>query len=86
MRWLTRTAGLAVVGADWKNSKLTLNDGETVRIGPSRISWVKAIDTENLQIPVYLDTTRADLIFHVGIPAGGIDTVEIILRSVGVIC
>lgn len=66
-------AGLTLVGAVWSSSSLVMNDGSNVRLGPSQISWVKKEDEvrgrgRRVDIPCWLDATRADSLFNVNLP------------------
>ncbi|KII86420.1 hypothetical protein PLICRDRAFT_290191 [Plicaturopsis crispa FD-325 SS-3] len=65
--------GLALEGAAWATDRLVLNDGEAVRLNPSQIRWVQssddATDTNNLvNLPVYLNNDRSDVLFTVELP------------------
>lgn len=44
-----------------------LNDGETVRLGPSQIRWVQSeeITSNAVNLPVYLNGDRNDVMFTV---------------------
>jgi dynein heavy chain 1, cytosolic len=69
---LART-GLVLEGASWTTDKLTLNDGETVRLNPSQIRWVqkdetKAAEDATVNLPVYLNGDRSDVLFTVDLP------------------
>ena len=59
--------GLKLEGADWSGSGLTLNDGRPVAVGASQLSWRKTdtvnIDSKTVNIPVYLNGNRADVLF-----------------------
>lgn len=60
-------------GANWTTDKLTLNNGETVRLNPSQIRWVqkdeaRGADGENVNLPVYLNGDRSDVLFTVDLP------------------
>jgi dynein heavy chain 1 len=61
--------GLKLEGADWSDSGLALNDGRPVALGASQLSWRKS-DTVNsgkktVNLPVYLNADRADVLFAV---------------------
>jgi len=63
--------GLALEGASWADGRLTLNEGETVRLNPSQIRWVQTEEgsTRNLvNLPVYLNNDRSDVLFTVDLP------------------
>ena len=61
-------------GASWTTDKLTLNNGETVRLNPSQIRWVQKDDStrapegETVNLPVYLNGDRSDVLFTVDLP------------------
>ena len=54
-------------GAAWASDKLVLNDGESVRLGPSQLRWVQTEDTtpNRVNLPVYLNGDRSDVMFTV---------------------
>ena len=62
--------GLVLEGAAWATDKLVLNDGETVRLGPSQIRWVQTEETapNRVNLPVYLNGDRSDVMFTVDLP------------------
>lgn len=50
-----------------------LNGGETVRLNPSQIRWVqrdesRGADGETVNLPVYLNSDRSDVMFTVDLP------------------
>ena len=58
-------------GAAWASDKLVLNDGETVRLGPSQIRWVQSEEEATagrVNLPVYLNGDRSDVMFTVDLP------------------
>ena len=57
-------------GAAWDTDKLVLNDGETVRLGPSQIRWVQSEETaaSRVNLPVYLNSDRSDVMFTIDLP------------------
>lgn len=63
-------AGLVLEGAAWATDKLVLNDGETVRLGPSQVRWVQSEETSpnRVNLPVYLNGDRSDVLFTVDLP------------------
>ena len=63
-------AGLVLEGAAWDTDKLVLNDGETVRLGPSQIRWVQSEETaaSRVNLPVYLNSDRSDVMFTIDLP------------------
>jgi dynein heavy chain 1 len=62
-------AGLKLEGADLSESGLTLNDGRPVALGASQLSWRKSdtisSDKKTVNLPVYLNGDRADVLFAV---------------------
>ncbi|KAF8887780.1 dynein heavy chain protein 1 [Infundibulicybe gibba] len=78
--------GLALEGASWATDKLVLNDGETVRLNPSQIRWVQVDETEpqtNLvNLPVYLNNDRSDVLFTVDLPFDGSAGALVAMRAV----
>lgn len=84
--------GLALVGASWSSSKLVLNDGSTVRLGASQISWVRkdndvkgGLGKNVVEVPCWLDATRADALFTVKLDAGEIEPSTIAQRAVALV-
>jgi dynein heavy chain 1 len=61
--------GLKLEGTDWSESGLTLNDGRPIALGTSQLSWRKSdtvsSDKETVNLPVYLNGDRADVLFAV---------------------
>lgn len=64
------SVGLVLEGASWATDKLVLNEGETVRLGPSQIRWVQSeeIVPNTVNLPVYLNGDRNDVMFTVDLP------------------
>ena len=61
--------GLALEGASWMDDQLVLNDGETVKLNPSQIRWVQSDEaSKGVNLPVYLNSDRADVLFTVNLP------------------
>jgi dynein heavy chain 1 len=64
--------GLVLQGAAWAGDKLVLNDGESVRLGASQIRWVQSTESGwpagSVNLPVYLNDDRADVLFTVDLP------------------
>jgi Dynein heavy chain. len=67
-----RVTGLALEGASWSTDKLVLNDGQAVRLNPSQIRWVQSDDPSIrgslVNLPVYLNNDRSDVMFTVDLP------------------
>jgi dynein heavy chain 1 len=69
----TNQPGLKLEGADWTGSGLSLNDGRTVVVEASRLSWQR-IDackaaSKSVNLPVYLNGDRLDVLFAVDLPS-----------------
>ena len=71
-----------------------LNDGSTTRLGPSSLTWVNTASDGTastsgadgkVSIPMYLDGTRADIVFVVQLPAEGLDKATVSQRSVAIL-
>ena len=69
--------GLVLEGASWTTDRLTLNNGETVRLNPSQIRWVQRDESTlraeaetgaTVNLPVYLNGDRSDVLFTVDLP------------------
>lgn len=65
--------GLVLEGASWATDKLVLNDGETIRLGPSQLRWVQSddpslVNSSTVNLPVYLNNDRSDVMFTVDLP------------------
>ena len=50
-----------------------LNDGETVRLGPSQVRWIQEEDVKEtsdfmVNLPVYLNGDRSDVLFTLDLP------------------
>lgn len=68
------SAGLVLEGATWTSDQLTLNNGETVRLNPSQLRWIQADEaskTNTVNLPVYLNSDRSDVMFTVDLPFDG---------------
>ena len=65
--------GLVLEGASWATNKLELNQGESVRLNPSQIRWVQSNDVSygSVNLPVYLNSDRSDVLFTVDLPFDG---------------
>jgi len=65
--------GLVLEGASWVTDKLELNQGESVRLNPSQIRWVQSNDVPrgSVNLPVYLNSDRSDVLFTVDLPFDG---------------
>ncbi|WWC91126.1 uncharacterized protein L201_006067 [Kwoniella dendrophila CBS 6074] len=68
--------GLNLQGASWSTDHLTLNDGKSVSLKPSQITWKRrdegASKTTNLvNLPVYLNGDRSDVLFSIDLETEG---------------
>ena len=65
--------GLVLEGASWATDKLELNQGEPVRLNPSQVRWVQSNDASkgSVNLPVYLNSDRSDVLFTVDLPFDG---------------
>lgn len=65
--------GLVLEGASWTADRLELNQGESVRLNPSQIRWVQSSDVPrgSVNLPVYLNSDRSDVLFTVDLPFDG---------------
>ncbi|GAA5826137.1 hypothetical protein JCM11251_007177 [Rhodosporidiobolus azoricus] len=85
--------GLALAGADWTSTQLAVNDGSVSRLAPSSIVWKTRSSraeesssvTKQLSIPCFLDTSRADVLFNVSLPAGEADLAVVAQRAVALV-
>ncbi|KZT42722.1 dynein heavy chain [Sistotremastrum suecicum HHB10207 ss-3] len=64
--------GLLIEGASWSSDHLVLNQGESIRLGPSQIRWVQVEDVQRTKrmttLPVYLNADRSDVLFTIDLP------------------
>lgn len=79
--------GLALEGAAWSADKLVLNDGEAVRLNPSQIRWVQSDDSFAsrglvVNLPVYLNNDRSDVLFTVDLPFDSSAAALVAMRAV----
>ncbi|KAF8528024.1 dynein heavy chain protein 1 [Hysterangium stoloniferum] len=79
--------GLELEGATLSGSKLLLNNGQSVRLGPSQLRWVQVDPTSEsrpllVNLPVYLNNDRSDVLFTVNLPFEEADTNLVAMRAV----
>lgn len=84
---LTAQPGLTIEGAAWSTDHLALNDGDAVRIGASQLRWVhesEAATTElrRVNLPVYLNADRSDVLFTVDLPFDGASASLAAMRAI----
>lgn len=63
--------GLLLEGASWTNDRMVLNQGDSVRLSSSQIRWVQNDDAHDktlVNLPVYLNNDRSDVLFTVNLP------------------
>ncbi len=83
--------GLSLIGASWSAQVLALNDGWTVRLGQSVLSWVEGEQMSGeekegtVEVPCWLDGTRSDALFGVRVRKGGVEEESVVQRSVAVV-
>lgn len=74
-------------GANWSGDHLALNDGSTVRLSASQLRWVqqdpsKAGQRSLVNLPVYLNGDRSDVLFTVDLPFQGAASSMASMRAV----
>lgn len=81
--------GLVLEGANWQDETLRLNDGDAVRLKPSRVRWTKidpsstvAAKANVVTLPVYLNGDRSDVLFTVDLPFEGCEKGLIAQRAI----
>ncbi|KAK8843995.1 hypothetical protein IAR55_006788 [Kwoniella newhampshirensis] len=62
--------GLTLQGASWTSDKLKVNDGQSVSLRSSQIRWhrsdeLQTTSTKKVNLPVYLNGDRSDVLFSV---------------------
>lgn len=68
-RFAADITGLKLHGARWED-KLVLNDGQVVSLGPCELAWTKdSVDKDTVNLPVYLNGDRGDVLFSANLPA-----------------
>ena len=71
-------------GATWADERLQLENGESIRLKPSQLCWSrdKAQKGNSIEVPVYLNSDRTDILFTMDIDAEGVSYAEIVQRGV----
>lgn len=68
-RMVADLSGLKLEGSSWSSSGLTLNEGGSVNLGTSQLTWERIdackIASKSVNIPVYLNGDRLDVLFAV---------------------
>lgn len=74
MLTLHPSLGLGLEGASWSDQQLEINDGQSIRLPPCQIRWVQQVSNEAsslVNLPVYLNSDRSDVLFTVHLPFKG---------------
>jgi dynein cytoplasmic 1 heavy chain len=79
--------GLMLEGAAYSGSRLSLNNGQSVRLAPSQLRWVQVEPSDTsknstVNLPVYLNTDRSDVLFTVNLPFEEIGCNLVAMRAV----
>lgn len=79
--------GLMLEGAAYSGNRLSLNNGQSVRLGPSQVRWVQVEPSDNtknsmVNLPVYLNTDRSDVLFTVNLPFEAVGGNLVAMRAV----
>ncbi|WVR09001.1 hypothetical protein IAU60_006061 [Kwoniella sp. DSM 27419] len=78
--------GLSLQGASWSGRHLALNDGGAVSLGPCHFIWQRRDElssrADTVNIPVYLNNDRSDVLFSVDLEAGGESQAVVAQRGV----
>jgi dynein heavy chain 1 len=79
--------GLLLEGAAYSGNRLALNNGQSVRLGPSQLRWVQVEPSSNpsnttVNLPVYLNNDRNDVLFTVDLPFEGAGSNLVAMRAV----
>lgn len=89
----TRCVGLILEGTSRSSDQLRLNDGQSVRLNPSQIRWSQAGSRGNrrttaVNLPVYLNNGRSDVLFTIQLPfessAGALIAMRAVCLKAGV--
>lgn len=84
----TLLLGLVLEGAIWTDDHLSVNDGESVAVGRSQVRWVQveqhseARSPSVVNLPVYLNGDRSDVLFTVNLPFSPNDASLSVVRAV----
>ena len=86
MALLTGSLGLKLEGAAWDGRHVALNDGQTVSLGPSQLTWQKRDEAPKrigtINLPVYLNGDRSDVLFSIDLEADGLSQAVVAQRGV----
>ena len=77
--------GLVLEGAAWENEQLVLNEGDSVRLRSSQIRWIQGEEGSSkdlVNLPVYLNNDRSDVLFTVDLPFEGASGSLVATRAV----
>jgi len=79
-------SGLKLSGASWNEGRLVLNDGQSVSLKASQLSWTKrdAVKARRgtVNLPVYLNGDRSEVLFAVDLETNGVEQDEVAQRGV----
>lgn len=73
---LTWLKDLTILGCDWDNDSLRLNNGEPTRIETASLKWSPSLADDEpkshrsteIELPCWLDETRTQVLFSVRLP------------------
>lgn len=75
-----------MAGAKWEDGKLGLNDGTVFALPISQLTWTKREivrrGSKTVNLPVYLNGDRADVLFAADLEGGGVSQAEVAQRGV----
>jgi dynein heavy chain 1 len=81
--------GLKIEGGKWSETEVCLSSEPSVRLPKTAIRWIRKEQRQNIQhvveLPVYLNSDRADLLFTISVPANAEQKDQIPQRAVAVI-
>ena len=70
---LLSSTGLMLEGAAWRDGRLALNDGQTVSLRTSQLTWRNRDEVQEradlVNLPVYLNRDRSHVLFSVDLLA-----------------
>jgi dynein heavy chain 1 len=84
-----RVRGLKMEGGKWNETEVCLTSEPSVKLPKTAIRWIKKEQKQDIQnvveLPVYLNSDRADLLFTISVPANAEQKDQIPQRAVAVI-
>ncbi len=85
---LTITPGLKLEGASWIKNRLSLNDGQTVSLSTSQLTWRKQEENDKVRakksmvnLPLYLNSDRSDVLFSIDVETDGVSEAVVAQRG-----